>query len=165
MAKIKYIAMPNSKVSSGHVPIVGRELHRIQKKQGCIKPAMVVDAARPKENPLHAFFEWDDSVAAEEWRQDQARGLIRSVRVIQCDMPPQEQPIVRAFVSVQASDTETKFEGTAYVPIQVASKNEDYKSQILDAAMAELREWKQRYSDYKQFFESVFNAIEELEVA
>jgi len=41
----------------------------------------VVAAARKRESPLHGCFEWDDNKAAECWRLEQARGLIRSVQV------------------------------------------------------------------------------------
>ncbi len=164
MPKVKYLPMPNARLSATQAQTVGKELQRISKQKGCLKPALIVEAARPPESSLHAFFTWDDTEAAEQWRETQARGLVRSVRIVQCDMPSQEQPVIRAFVSVQASDTETKFEGHAYLPIQVATKSEDYKKQILDAAMSELREWKRRYSDYQQYFSSIFSAIEELEM-
>lgn len=42
--------------------------------------AVVSDAANPK-SPLHSRFEWDNSKAAHEHRLEQARALIRSVRV------------------------------------------------------------------------------------
>lgn len=41
----------------------------------------VVSAARDPESPLHAFFEWDDARAADAWRLEQARTLIRSVQI------------------------------------------------------------------------------------
>lgn len=45
----------------------------------------VVDDARPIDSPLHPVFEWDDSIAAESYREDQARRLIRSVVIVQYD--------------------------------------------------------------------------------
>lgn len=50
-------------------------------KNGRVTPEQVVAAARDPANPLHEEFEWDDSVAAHQWRLDQARAIIRSVRV------------------------------------------------------------------------------------
>lgn len=46
-----------------------------------LTPGEVVTAARDPESPLHDMFEWDDGKAAESWRLEQARGLIRSVQV------------------------------------------------------------------------------------
>lgn len=48
---------------------------------GRITPdAVLLDAKSPK-SPLHDQFDWDDSSAAKQWRLQQARELIRSVRV------------------------------------------------------------------------------------
>jgi hypothetical protein len=41
----------------------------------------VVEAARPKDSPLHGFFEWDNRQAADSYRLTQARTLIRKVRI------------------------------------------------------------------------------------
>jgi hypothetical protein len=48
---------------------------------GLITPDIVVAAARHPDSPLHSEFEWDDTAAAEKYRLDQARALIRSVKV------------------------------------------------------------------------------------
>lgn len=67
----------------------------ITKNQSVIKQALLeleqdgrltsgdlVAAARNPDHPLHDMFEWDDTVAAEKYRIDQAREIIRSVRVV-----------------------------------------------------------------------------------
>lgn len=48
---------------------------------GNLTPAAVVEDARSKKSPLHDQFEWDDGEAAHKYRLEQARTLIRSVRV------------------------------------------------------------------------------------
>jgi hypothetical protein len=60
----------------------GSELDRIRRRDGTIRPAAVVDEARPEEAPLHPAFEWRDPVAAEQWREHQATTLIKVVRVV-----------------------------------------------------------------------------------
>ena len=60
----------------------GSELDRIRQRDGTIRPAAVVDEARPEEAPLHPAFEWRDPVAAEQWREHQASTLIKVVRVV-----------------------------------------------------------------------------------
>lgn len=42
----------------------------------------VVEAARPVDSVLHRHFPWDDAVAAELYRLDVARELIRSINVV-----------------------------------------------------------------------------------
>ena len=44
-----------------------------------LTPELVVRDARSPSSPLHGCFEWDDSAAAEAWREQQARTLMRSV--------------------------------------------------------------------------------------
>ncbi len=48
---------------------------------GSILAQDVVDAARPEGSPLHSHFTWDDSIAADAYRVEQARRLIRSYKV------------------------------------------------------------------------------------
>lgn len=48
---------------------------------GTLTPQAVVAAAKDPTNPLHNYFEWRDDIAAEAFRIDQARTLIRSVKV------------------------------------------------------------------------------------
>ena len=58
------------------------ELARIAKLNGGrIDPHAIVEAARSPESPLHRYFEWDDTSAAEKYRISQARELLRSVRL------------------------------------------------------------------------------------
>lgn len=51
-------------------------------KKGRLTPRAVVEAARDPNSPMHACFEWDDSVAGDKWRIEQARRLIRTVRIV-----------------------------------------------------------------------------------
>lgn len=52
-----------------------------EKHNGLLTPDAVVAAAAKKDSVLHALFEWDGKKAAHQYRLDQARSLIRSVRV------------------------------------------------------------------------------------
>lgn len=51
------------------------------KNEGSLTPEDVVNDAKYDNSPLHKFFEWDDGEAAAKYRLEQARQLIRSVRV------------------------------------------------------------------------------------
>ncbi len=59
---------------------IAAELEAIENERGQLKPEDVVTVAANPEHPLHDCFEWDDTMAAEQYRIDQARTLIRSVR-------------------------------------------------------------------------------------
>lgn len=59
------------------------EVDKIRKKNdGRVTAGSVVDQARPRRNPLHKQFEWDDSKAAEEFRKEEARTMLRSIEVV-----------------------------------------------------------------------------------
>lgn len=49
---------------------------------GVLTPEIVVADAAKKDSPLHDEFEWNGKKAAHHWRIEQARALIRSVRVV-----------------------------------------------------------------------------------
>lgn len=61
--------------------VVDRIRELAERGDGTIKPEDVVADARDPSSPLHAEFQWDDDVAANAWRLQQARQLIRSVRI------------------------------------------------------------------------------------
>jgi len=79
----------------------GSELDRIRRRDGTIRPAAVVDEARPEEAPLHPAFEWRDPVAAEQWREHQASTLIKVVRVVPA--APQEPRVTSVRPVTQAA--------------------------------------------------------------
>ena len=55
--------------------------HIAARHDGCLRPEDVVEDARDAASPLHACFTWDITKAAQAYWLDQARTLIRSVRV------------------------------------------------------------------------------------
>jgi hypothetical protein len=54
-----------------------KELQQIARTHGKLSPQIIVDAARHNNSALHGFFEWDDTVAAEKYRIEQARTVIK----------------------------------------------------------------------------------------
>ena len=162
MSLLQNHRMPNSKLNKTQVEIVAAQLDRIQHKYGYIKPKIVVKEAEAAASPLHNFFTWEDRDAASRWRESEARDLIRAIRIVRSDMPLSEQPIVRKYLSVSATEEETRFDGSAYLPMDEIMKNEDYQQQALNSAMDELRQWKERHDGLKEFF-GVYAEIESID--
>ena len=50
--------------------------------KGRLVPTAVVEAAADPDSPLHNYFTWDNDEAAKAYRLEQARRLIRSIRVV-----------------------------------------------------------------------------------
>lgn len=112
---------------------------------GELKPEYVLDAARDPDHPLHSRFEWDDSVAAEKYRLEQAHTLIQKAKIAY-QAPGKDGPprLTRAFVAIQAA------EGHVYDPVQEVAVDPLRRKMAL-ANME--REWRALYSRYKEFEE------------
>lgn len=98
--------------------------------------ANLVDVSRPEDAPLHGEFEWNDTEAAERWREEQARALIRSIRVVSADLSASEP--VSAFVNVLYSQPE-------YESITAVLQKPDKHTALLERALAELQAFKRKY--------------------
>lgn len=81
------------------------------KHNGVLKAEDVVMAAAAPEHPLHDRFEWDDAKAGHAYRVEQARGIIRRVRM---DYQIEERKI-RSVVYV--SNPENKTHEAGYLPV------------------------------------------------
>lgn len=109
---------------------------------------IVVEDARDPASPIHSFFEWDDTVAAEQYRLHQARGLIRAV-VGRYAGPEGQEKRIRAFVHVPAPPN------PHYRPVEQAMSEAETRDLVLQRAWRELQEWRQRYADLKEFSELI----------
>jgi len=98
--------------------VIKQELAGIESAEGRLVPSTVVDAARDPESPLHSLFEWDDSRAAERFRLDQARTIIRRVTVT---VTTQEETVT---IPVYVHDPEAPPRVERYKRIQVIAQNE-----------------------------------------
>lgn len=93
--------------------------------RGHIEPGHLVEVARDPDNPLHNEFEWDIEAAAEQQWIDQARRLIRQVRV---EITVEHREI-RAVGFVVDPDRPPRSQ--RYVDISIAARNRDQAHQII----------------------------------
>ena len=110
----------------------------------------LVNESRPEDAPLHPEFEWDDSVAAEKWREEQASALIRHL-VVRIEANDQEYPTRQYFMVQKELNT--------YEPIQVILKDEDKMAMLLEQAKRELQAFKAKYAGLKELAD-VIKAID-----
>lgn len=133
----------------------GQALQRIEKAHnGLLEPEMIVDAARSETSPLHDHFQWDDALAAEAHRKDQARELIRNLTV-DISRSNIEPRAVRAFVNVV-----DEAGGQGYVSTFTAMSSDDLRKQVLTRAWDELEAWRQRHAELTELAR-IFSAMEE----
>lgn len=131
----------------------GERIEKIRARtNGLLTPEHVVEDARSVRSPLHNAFEWNDTVAAEKYRLDQASYLIRAIIVV-----PQgetsDRPPLRAFVNVK------KDEQRGYTSLDVAMSDSDLRAQVVQQAWSELLGWRERYREYQELAK-VFSVID-----
>lgn len=132
---------------------IGSALAQIaQQQKGRLTPPAVVEAARNNRHPLHKFFEWDDAVAAESYRLDQARTLIRSVRIVgEGDADP-----APAFLSISDKG------GTSYRTLADVMDSADLQNTVLLAAERDLAAFEKRYRTLADICEIIRDAREKI---
>jgi hypothetical protein len=129
-------------------------LTAIHDEHGSLTPVLVVDVARDPAHPLHARFEWDDSIAGEKWRLEQAGQLLRVVKLPDDPHRPHD---LRAFVAVKGTESRT----SEYVPTEQAMGDEFTRRIVLASMEREWKALKRRYQHMSEFASLVLNDVQE----
>ena len=133
---------------------IGEELDAIRVESGGqLHPQAVVAGARDPRSVLHPHFEWDDKKAADAHRMDQARALIRSIRIIDEEDDDRARP---AFLSIRAAD------GVGYRSYHDVLSSPDLRERLLAQAQRDLDSWTQRYRELREIVELIEPARREL---
>lgn len=130
------------------------ELRAIYDRHGELTPKLVVQEARPESHPLHNRFEWDDSVAGERWREQQAHELIRTVRVTYreaSDAGPEKT--VRGFHAIKRES------GYVYEPAEKVAANPVLTELVLMDMRREWQALQARYGHFQEFAEMVMGDL------
>jgi hypothetical protein len=149
----RYAAVLGTTIKDKDARIIGRRLEQLHKKHQGLSSKIVLEDARRERSPLHKYFDWDDTVAAEKWRLNQARKLVQSVRVI-IESGGEEPREMRAFVHVTGEERRS-----LYLPAIEALDDADYRRQLLDLLKKELSDVRRRYGQVLDVAE-LFDAID-----
>lgn len=128
----------------------GEELDRIYRERGRLEPMDVVDESWAADAPLHCCFEWNDAVAAEKYRENQASGIIRAIITIGDE--PKKDSCVRAFVHVE----------NTYRPMTAVVNSESRMQELLMTALNELSAFRRKYNSLSKLG-PVFAAIDSIQ--
>lgn len=121
--------------------IAGEECMKLESSEAGLSPATLVEASRPLDAPLHDEFEWDDTVAAEKYRQKQAQGIIRNIKVI---VEESTEP-ARAFINIRGDS-----EPGNYKAIQRVLNDDEWREQMMRAARFEMTSFICKYRQLKE---------------
>lgn len=130
----------------------GEELEKLTDADKNLSPEKVVEASRSEDAVLHNEFEWNDETAAEKYRVEQARALIRNLTVTVIE-PESKTPVeTRAFVHISSD----------YRPIHTVIKSQTEMEILLASALRDAETFRNKYSVLK-FLNPVLNDMEQAE--
>ena len=123
------------------------------KNNGLLRAEDVVEFARDARTALHHCFEWDDNKAAEAFRRQQARQLIRVVVAV----TPANERKYRAYVSLKPD--RYGYPGGGYRAFVTTMTDGDMRKQLLADAYEEMQAFLVKYEDLKELSE-IFEAMQ-----
>lgn len=138
---------------------IRQELELIRASSGGILRAEdVVEFARNKRTALHGEFEWDDSEAAQQFRLEQARRVIRLVVTV-VPKVGSDRP-VQMYVSLTSDRAKP---GGGYRPFVDVMSDEDRRDELLRQALGEFKRVRSKYEALREL-RPIFKAIDKVEV-
>ena len=121
--------------------LVGNALDAIQENDGGITPEALLKVSTPTRSKTHKMFEWDDTVAGDKYRLEQARLVLRSIDVI-VQIPDDGERSIRAFTS-------TPLEGgkRVYVNTVSAMQQRDTRDAMLQDCLNALIKFREKWAN------------------
>lgn len=107
----------------------------------------LVDVSRPDSAPLHGMFNWNDEEAAELYRVEQGRKIIRCLITV----PENNRVTTRAYYNIATEKRE-------YRNIDVILREPDQYAELMKTALKELNTFRQKYEILSEL-KPVFDAI------
>jgi hypothetical protein len=138
---------------------VGKIIKLIADKKGKCTPRDVVEVARPVDSVLHPLFQWDDTKAAEAFRQQQARSLIRSIQVVRLEGDKPKIVERKALMVHVPTRDEDNQEEAGYITIESALNDKVARGKVVEMAFKQLQGIRAKYGDFNELDE-IWGAID-----
>jgi hypothetical protein len=153
----EYFAAEGSRFSHKEAKIIGPAIDALS-QQGAVTPRDVVDSARSTNSPLHPFFEWNDQKAADLFRVEQARNMLRSIKVKFVD--GSTEIVARAF-QVEATKA---YEGAPreYRSFRSMADDSAFAARMMQSAYDDLISWRRKYSPYEDVWANFSNTFRQV---
>ena len=114
-------------------------------------PQEILEKGRDPKTELHKCFEWDDTVAAEKYRIQQARSIVHCLVIKETDDNKGNRPELRMFYKTSNDE--------GYKPTSIIMQNKDEYQKLLERAFAELAAFKSKYHSLAEL-DGVFEQID-----
>lgn len=135
--------------------VVGEECQRIERENGILTTNALVDSARSESSELHKLFEWDDKIAGEQWRNQQAKVILSCLRITVKSEENDEPKKVRAFVNTNPDRSKG-----VYMNVEDAMSDFESRQGVLIRAKRELNAFLDKYQGIKEL-DDLTNAIKQ----
>ena len=142
-----------------------------QKKGGKLTPKELVEAARDINSQLHNEFEWDDTKAAQKYRERQAQYIISSIELVIVNIPtkpveldleivnvPDEKKHISAVKFYHSLDSD----GTGYENIVSISSDEEKTKKLLENCKKDIGNFSEKYNTLRGTLPKLFEAMDEV---
>ena len=144
-----YRAARGAQITDEQAQIYGERIETlVEEGDGSITPERVYDDAKDKASPLHEYFEWNNKVAADNYRMAQAHELLRFIHVVITHDGVEEE--VRAFHNVVITHGDDQPGERTYASLARVLSDDELRRQILVKAMREFEQWHKRYNQYQE---------------
>lgn len=137
--------------------VVDKALDALYQKKGKLTAAIVLEAATPESHPLHRFFEWNDSKAAEQHRMAQAYALIQASKFVA--LLKEQTPTPSGASGVEVRRFVSPFSGEGFVARREALDGVNSRKAVIERKISTLRGWCREASDIKELAQ-IRNAVQ-----
>ena len=120
---------------------MGEFFEQLEHSASGLNPESVLDASREEGTLLHDEFEWDNDVAAEKYRLNQAQEMMTCLRIVIAETDDTEERTVyreRGFVSIPGGKS-------AYVSIRSAMTNDVWREHLMEQARRDMETFCAKY--------------------
>ena len=136
-----------------------KELERIKgKNSGVLTAGIVVLEAKKARNPLHKQFEWDNDEAADQYRLEQARRMLRSVEVTYKESPM--TPPTRQYVTVTEEAVRDEPERKVYKSTAEVLADPIARDEMLSDAIRDALSYRRKYAELQELSQ-VFASLDD----
>lgn len=133
---------------------IRKELLKIKRDYGELTVDAVLQEAENEDNILHKYFEWDDEIAADEYRRYQARRLIAAVYV-QVKHPTEPDKVIDIQVFQNENVSSGGMTQKPYRPIEEVMADPKERMELLRTQLRAAQAWSKRCEPFEELIEVV----------
>jgi hypothetical protein len=130
--------------------IIDRELKAMVDQHGSVTARMFLDAARAETHPLHPYFEWNDALAAERHRLDQAYQMILTSKMLVQIREAADQVPTVITETIEVRQFVSSFRGGGFKFRPTVISADDERREVVKKKLADLRGWCDSVADIEE---------------